>query len=195
MSQQDERVISTRRVYSGRVVDLDISQVILPNGVTTELELIRHPGGAAVVALNEQGCVCLLRQYRHAAGGWLWELPAGKIDDHEPPMDTAVRELADEAGTRARDWQSLGEVISSPGVFCERVHLWLARDIYAVAQAPEEDELLEIHWTPWEQAWSMAMDGSISDGKTLAGLLRARPYAPMQRRDSVKDPGQKGNPL
>ncbi len=166
----------TRRVYSGKVIDLEISEVTLPNGVTTRLELIRHPGGAAAVALDEKNRVCLLRQYRHAAGGWLWELPAGKIDNREPPLETAQRELADEAGAAASDWISLGQVMPSPGVFNEVIYLWLARGLSQVSQAPEEDELLEVHWLDFEEAWAMALDGRIRDGKTLAGLLRARSY-------------------
>ncbi|MBT8131829.1 MAG: NUDIX hydrolase, partial [Gammaproteobacteria bacterium] len=74
-----------RKIYSGRIIDLDIESVTLPNGTDLEMEIISHPGGAAVVALNEKGQVCLLHQYRHVAGGYLWELPAGKIDDGEPP--------------------------------------------------------------------------------------------------------------
>ena len=176
MSPHNETAEETRRVYSGKVVQLDVSRVTLPNGVVTELELVRHPGGSAVVALDTQGSVCLLRQYRHAVKGWLWELPAGKIDNAEPPRETARRELADEAGVSAREWHSLGQMVSSPGVFCEVIHLWLARELTTVARAPEEDELLEVHWLPWEVAWSMAVDGKIRDGKTLAGLLRARPF-------------------
>jgi len=176
MSEHDTAKEDTRRIYSGKVVQLDLSRVTLPNGVVTELELVRHPGGSAVVALDEQGFVCLLRQYRHAIEGWLWELPAGKIDNREPPRETARRELADEAGVSAREWHSLGQVVSSPGIFCEVIHLWLARDLTTVVRAPEEDELLEVHWLPWEVAWSMAVDGKIRDGKTLAGLLRAQPF-------------------
>ena len=176
MTQDSKSEHITRRVYSGRVIDLDISEVTLPNGVTTRLELIRHPGGAAVAALDEKNRICLLRQYRHAADGWLWELPAGKIDKREPPLETAQRELADEAGVAASDWTPLGQMLPSPGVFCEVIYLWMARGLSAVTQAPEEDELLEVHWVDFEEAWAMALDGRIRDGKTLAGLLRARAY-------------------
>lgn len=176
MTQDPKSEHITRRIYSGKVIDLEVSEVTLPNGVTTRLELIRHPGGAAVVALDEQNRICMLRQYRHAAGGWLWELPAGKIDNREPHLETAERELADEAGVGASDWISLGQVMPSPGVFCEVIYLWLARDLAQVAQSPDEDELLEVHWLDFQDAWDMALDGRIRDGKTLAGLLRAQPY-------------------
>src|SRR5689334_8862323 len=94
--------------FRGRVVTLTVDEVTLPNGHRAALEIIHHPGGAAVVALDDQQRVCLLRQYRHAAGAWLWELPAGKLEPNEPPLHTAQRELIEEAGTQAAQWQSLG---------------------------------------------------------------------------------------
>ena len=152
-----------------------LMQVLLRNPLA-EPYILGSSGGAAVAALDEKNRICLLRQYRHAADGWLWELPAGKIDKREPPLETAQRELADEAGVAASDWTPLGQMLPSPGVFCEVIYLWLARGLSAVTQAPEEDELLEVHWVDFEEAWAMALDGRIRDGKTLAGLLRARTY-------------------
>ena len=105
----------SRRIHEGRAVHLDLERVLLPNGHEVELEIVRHPGGAAVVAVDDGGRICLLRQYRHAAGGWLWELPAGKLDEEEPPLATARRELAEEAGVSAAEWTPLGRMISSPG--------------------------------------------------------------------------------
>ena len=160
--------------FKGRVVSVSTEEVTLPNGQRTVLEIVRHPGGAAVVALNGRRQVCLLRQYRHVAGGWLWELPAGKLEPDEPPLSTAQRELAEEAGVSARDWHSLGSCLSSPGVFTERVHLYLATGIDAVATAHERAEVIEIHWLPLERACAWALDGTIDDAKTVIGLLRAR---------------------
>ena len=112
--------------FRGRVITVTVDDVILPNGHRAQLELVHHPGGAAAVAIDEQERVCLLRQYRHAAGGWLWELPAGKLEPDEPPQQTARRELMEEAGVSARHWESLGRYFSSPGVFGEVLHLYLA---------------------------------------------------------------------
>ncbi len=162
-----------QKLYSGKVVSLTLEQVTLPNGEEIELEIVRHPGGAAVVALDDAGRVCLLRQYRHAAGGWLWELPAGKLDTGEPPEATARRELAEEAGVAARDWRGLGKVVSSPGVFTEVVHLYLARRLAPAAAAREHGEVFETHWVPLEEAVARALSGEITDGKTVIGLLRA----------------------
>src|SRR5579862_4436186 len=103
--------------FRGRVVADSTDEVLLPNGHRATLDVVHHPGGAAVVALDASGRSCLLRQYRYVAGGWLWELPAGKLEPHEPPLTTAQRELTEEAGVGASQWESLGVVLSSPGVF------------------------------------------------------------------------------
>jgi ADP-ribose pyrophosphatase len=164
-----------KSIFRGRVIDLALERVTLPNGRETELEIVRHPGGAAAVALDAQGKVCLLRQFRHAAGGWLWELPAGKLDPGEAPLATAQRELQEEAGLLAADWHSLGRMVSSPGVFTEVIHLYLARGLTQVASATEEHELIEVHWLPFDRALAMARDGEITDAKSVVGLFRAQP--------------------
>jgi ADP-ribose pyrophosphatase len=166
----------TTTLYRGRIIDLNLEEIRLPGGETVELEIVRHPGGAAVVALDEAGRVCLLKQYRHAAGGWLWELPAGKIDAGEQPDVTARRELEEEAGVSARDWVSLGRVISSPGVFTEVIHLYLARGLRTFEHRHEPHEVIAIHWVPYARALEMAMTGAIIDGKTLVGLCRAQGF-------------------
>jgi len=165
---------SIRNVFKGRVLTLNLEQVRLPNGRVAELEIAHHPGGAAVVALDASGRVCLLRQFRHAAGGWLTELPAGKLDDGEPPLECAQRELAEEAGMLARRWDRLGEYFSSPGVFTEVIHLFLARDLEATEARPEEHEVFEASWIPLDEAVALAAGGQLHDAKTLIGLLWAR---------------------
>ncbi|MDH3646430.1 MAG: NUDIX hydrolase [Gammaproteobacteria bacterium] len=162
-----------RKIYTGRIVDLDLEAVTLPNGTELEMEIISHPGGAAVVALNDELQVCLLHQYRHIADGYLWELPAGKIDNEEPPLETARRELADEAGVLAAKWEGLGEILSSPGVFSEVIYLYLARQLKIVESSNDADEVLEAHWIPWDKAMTWAQNGKIRDAKSLVGLMRA----------------------
>lgn len=165
---------SIRNVFKGRVLTLNLERVRLPNGRLAELEIAHHPGGAAIVALDADGRVCLLRQFRHAAGGWIIELPAGKLDGGEPPLECAQRELAEEAGVTAGRWEKLGEYFSSPGVFTEVIHLFLARDLAAVAARPEEHEVFETRWVPLDEAAALAAGGQLQDAKTLIGLLWAR---------------------
>jgi 8-oxo-dGTP pyrophosphatase MutT (NUDIX family) len=145
-------VENVRTVFRGRVITVNVETVRLPNGHVTDLEIIHHPGGAAIVAVDAAGRVCLIRQYRHAAGGWVWELPAGKLEPHEPALQTAQRELSEEAGTSAQNWQSLGVIVSSPGVFTEIVHLYLALELDCAKMAHEAGELIEVHWIPLEDA-------------------------------------------
>jgi len=169
-----------RNVFTGRVIQVNVERVTLPNGSTAELEIIHHPGGAAVVAADAEGRVCLLRQYRHAAGGWVWELPAGKIDNREPPFATAQRELQEEAGMQAARWQSLGDYLSSPGVFTEVVHLFLATDLQPTELRPEEHEVFEVHWMPYAKALEMAQSGELRDGKSVVGIFRAMRQLPQR---------------
>jgi ADP-ribose pyrophosphatase len=166
----------TRRTpqFSGRVITVTTDEVLLPNGHRTELEVVHHPGGAAAVAIDAARRVCLLRQYRYVADGWLWELPAGKLEPPEPPLATAQRELAEEAAASARHWHSLGTCRSSPGVFTEVLHLFLATGIAPAAAAHERAEVIEIHWMPFDTACEWALGGTITDAKTVIGLLRAR---------------------
>jgi 8-oxo-dGTP pyrophosphatase MutT (NUDIX family) len=159
--------------YQGRVIRVTVDRVILPNGKQAALEVVHHPGGAAIVALNDLQQVCLLRQYRYVAGGWIWELPAGKLEPAEPPEVTARRELIEEAGVDATDWVSLGSLLSSPGVFSEVIHLYLAQGLSAARSQLEDSEVLEVHWVSFRQACDMALSGELRDAKTSIGVLRA----------------------
>lgn len=160
-------------VYQGRLIRLGIESLTMPNGVAVELEIVRHPGGAAVVALDGDERVYLLRQYRHAAGGWLWELPAGKLEAGESPESTAARELAEEAGLHAADWRPLGRMIATPGFCDEIIHLFLARDLGTATAEPEAHELFELHAIPLADALERVYDGTIFDAKTMLGLTLA----------------------
>ena len=163
-------------IHRGRLIQLNLESVTLPDGRRIELEIVRHPGGAVIAAVNGQNEVCVLRQYRHATReGFIWELPAGCTDPGDPtPLTTAQRELREEAGVRAGQWRELGPIYPTPG-FCDEVlHLFLARDLDHTARDPQQDEVIEVHWLPLEDAAAMALDGRIQDSKTIAGLLRAR---------------------
>ncbi len=160
-----------RPLYQGQVVDLGIEAVRLPDGRSLELEVVRHPGGAAIVALNAQQELCLLRQFRHAGGGWLWELPAGKLEPGEAALTTAQRELEEEAGVRAQTWQTLATVLTTPGFCDEVIHLFLARELQHTTTQHQEHECIEVHWLAFDHALDMARNGDIRDAKTLLGLF------------------------
>jgi 8-oxo-dGTP pyrophosphatase MutT (NUDIX family) len=178
-------LISSTSHFRGRVVHVTVDDVMLPNGHRTQLDVVHHPGGAAAVALDSKERVCLLRQYRYVADGWLWELPAGKLEINEAPLVTAQRELIEEAGTRAANWHSLGAYLSSPGVFTEVIHLFLATDLVAAAKAHEAAEVIEVHWIALSEARRWALDGTIRDGKTALGVLRASDES---IRDALRSP-------
>lgn len=162
--------------FRGRVITVTTDEVTLPNGYRAQLEVVQHPGGAAVVAIDEQERVCLLRQYRYVAGGYIWELPAGKLEPNEPPLTTAQRELVEEAGVSAQHWHSLESYLSSPGIFTEVLHLYLATGIEPAVAAHEKAEVIEVHWMPFAEACEWALSGKIRDGKTALGLIRARHF-------------------
>lgn len=169
----DATMTDRKIAYRGRVIAVEVSQVPLPNGRTARYEIVRHPGGAAVVALNDRDEVCLLRQFRPAGNGWVWELPAGRLEPGEDPQSTALRELLEEAGCEAGQWDSLGSILSSPGVFDETIHLYLARDLTLREIHHEPYEVIEVHWVPLADALQRASDGALRDAKTVIGLLRA----------------------
>jgi 8-oxo-dGTP pyrophosphatase MutT (NUDIX family) len=183
------RILKRQPIYQGRVIDVALETVELPNGSQVELEIVRHPGGAAAVALDDQDRVCLLRQFRHASDGWLWELPAGRIDPGESPFNTAKRELAEEAGLEAVEWTDLGPMHSSPGIFTEVIHLWLGRGLTSLPHNHEHGELIEVHWLPLGQALDWCSDGTITDGKTLIGLYRAGALLQSRMELLLEDPG------
>ena len=160
-----------REIYKGRIVDLRVERVTLPNGAEVDLELMHHPGAAAVVAADEHDRVVLIRQYRHAAGGYIWELPAGVLAPDEPPEACAARELAEETGVVARELRHLGTILTTPGFCDERIHLFLARGLMDGSHAREFDEAIaEIARVPLAEALARVRNGEIVDGKTIVGL-------------------------
>jgi ADP-ribose pyrophosphatase len=163
-----------RDIYRGRIVHLTAEDVVLPNGHRMELEIVRHPGASAVAALAADGAVTLLRQYRHAAGGYLWEVPAGKLDAGEAPEVCAARELREEAGLVASHLESTGSIVTCPGFCDEVIHLFVATGLRPAAQALGEDEVIEgVRAVPLAEAMAMIAAGEIRDAKTIAALVQA----------------------
>jgi len=155
------------------VLDLSVETVELPNGQVFDFEMIRHPGAAAVLPVTGDGRVILVRQYRHATGGWLLEVPAGKLDPGEAPEDCARREVEEEVGWRPGRLRPLGWVWSSPGFCDEKIWLFEATELEVSSQSLEVDEVLEVEYLPLTEAVARAADGRIVDSKTVSCLLRA----------------------
>jgi ADP-ribose pyrophosphatase len=169
-------LLATDRRYSGRVVHLDIDTVRFPDGSTGTLEMFRHPGASAVVPLldpdgHPDPRVLLIRQFRHAAGGFIWEVPAGRLDPGEAPEQCARRELEEETGMRAAALERLTTIYTTPGFTDERIHLYLARGLERGAERREADEFMEVHPLRWSEVLRMMASGEIQDGKTLISLM------------------------
>ena len=169
-------LISTERLYHGRIVSLDRDTVRFPDGSTGQLEMLRHPGASAVVPfLDDPGDtdprVLLIRQFRHAAEEFIWEVPAGRLDPGETPEACARRELEEETGMRARMLERLTMIYTTPGFTDERIHLFLAHGLEAGTQRREADEFLELHPLRWSEVMALVRSGEIQDGKTLTSLL------------------------
>jgi ADP-ribose pyrophosphatase len=166
--------LSSQRVHTGRVIYVTTERVRYGDGPEHDLDLIHHPGAAAVVPLDRDGRVCLVRQYRIGIEDFMWELPAGKLDPGEPPDTCAVRELQEETGILAARWTPLGLFIPAPGIYTERIHLYLAEGLTVGPPSPDVDEELELQWLPLDAAVERVLSGEWTDGKTVVGLLRAR---------------------
>lgn len=165
-----------RVIYTGRIIELRQEDVTLPGGKRVTLDIVHHPGAAAIVAVDDQQQVILLRQYRHAANGFIWEVPAGTLGKGEEPAACAARELEEETGLVAKDWTPLGSVLTSPGFCDERIHLFLARQLSSTAQALDQDEVLTVERFPIARVLAMIDSGEIEDAKSIAALHRALPH-------------------
>lgn len=168
-----EKQVGSTVVYRGNVLTLRVDDVELPSGKRSRREVVEHPGGVAVVAVDRDGSVVLVRQYRYPVRSALWEIPAGKLDRGEDPHECAARELEEETGYRAAVLEEVVPFYTSPG-FCDEVlHLFFARGLTAGEDRPEEDEIIETRWVRRAGLDEMIARGEIRDGKTLLGLFVA----------------------
>jgi ADP-ribose pyrophosphatase len=167
------RLISRRVLWEGSVGSFGLDTVVLPGGQRAELAILHHPGAAAVVPFLDRERIVLLRQFRHAAGGTIWEVPAGKLDAGEDPVVCAERELAEETGYRAGRLERTGSIFTTPGFTDERIHLFCAYDLTPGATAHEHHEVIETEVVALARALDMIDAGEITDGKTIAALFFA----------------------
>ena len=170
--------VSSHRVHTGKIVHLDLDTVRFPDGSTGELEMFRHPGASAVLPFlsdpaGDDPQVLLVRQYRYASGGYLYEIPAGRLDPGEDPADCARRELQEETGCTAAQVERLTTIFTTPGFCDEQIHLFMAVGLTQGEHAREKDEFLEVETLPLSRALSLIESGEIRDSKTVVGLLYA----------------------
>ncbi|HEY5088260.1 MAG TPA: NUDIX hydrolase [Gemmatimonadaceae bacterium] len=166
----------SRRVYTGRVISLDVDEVHFPNGTVGELEIIRHPGASAIVPIlgntsTADPELVLIRQYRYAASGYMYEIPAGRLEAGESPVTCAKRELAEETGYRAERMDELFTMFTTPGFTDERIHVFLAAGLTEGELAREADEIMSIERVPMSRALAMISAGEINDAKTALAIL------------------------
>ena len=167
-------LLESKTIFTGRIIKLNQEKVCLPDQSIDELEIIYHPGGTAIIAVNHKNEVCLLRQYRHAVRDWIWEIPAGILESGDSSREQRARqELQEETGCSAKQWFELGYIQSSPGVFTERVYLFMATELTYGEQNLEQGEVIEVHWVHFSKALQQAQSGEINDAKTCVALCRA----------------------
>ena len=169
-----ERTVESKTLFDGIIVKLKVDQARLPDGKVAAREVVEHPGGVAVLALDEENNVTLVQQYRYPFHQVLLELPAGKLDAGEDHRPAAVRELSEETGLEAEELTYLGCLLASPGFCTERLHMYLARDLRRRASHPDEDEFLNVITMPFEELVRQVMDGTIEDAKTVATTLKVK---------------------
>jgi len=170
---QPETILATRRIYDGRVVSLRVDDVRTPGGLETRREIVEHHGAVALIPIDDAGRVLLVRQYRHAAGRVMIEVPAGTLEPGEDPAACAARELLEETGCTAARFDRIGGIHVSPGFCTEYIHLFRATGLVRGEARPEADEDIEIEAVPWDEAVRRVRDGEIQDAKTVAALLLA----------------------
>lgn len=168
-----EEMVSQGTVYEGVIVNVRRDKARLMDGRITNREVVEHPGGVAVFAMDDQGRVALVRQYRYPMGEETLELPAGKLEPGEDPRDSGLRELAEETGLVPGTFEDMGCLYSSPGILAERIYLYFAKDLTQGPTHPDDGEFVETVWLPYQDLVDKARRGEIKDGKTLVGILKA----------------------
>ena len=171
-----EKKLRRVNTYKGIIVDVETDMVELQNGAVTLREVVRHPGGACVVAVDADGLTAMVRQYRYPYGEQLLELPAGKLEYGEDPLPAARRELSEETGLEADRWIELGSLYTSPGYSSETLYIYLALGLRQGAAHPDPNEFLDVERIPLTELVTRVERGEIHDAKTVVGLLRAERY-------------------
>lgn len=159
-------------IYNGRIIHVRVDDVELPNGRPAKREVVDHPGGVCIAALTDKQELLFVEQFRYPYKEVVLELPAGKLEYGEDPLEAGKRELREETGAAASEYRSLGELYPSPGYCGEIIHLYLATGLAFSAQYPDDDEFLELRRIPLTEAYGMVMRNEIADAKTQVGILK-----------------------
>ncbi len=167
-----EETISKQTIFEGKIITVRLDTVMLPNGTEAKREIVEHPGGVAIVALDENENVYMVRQYRRPFDTILLELPAGKLNYGENPLECGIRELKEETGLVAKTFENLGSFMVSPGFCGEKIHIYLARGLSSEDMNLDEDEFLEVEKYPLTKLMDMIMQNQIEDGKTVIGIIK-----------------------
>lgn len=177
-----EKTIKSERIFTGRILTLDVETVELPDGNTSTREIIRHPGAVAILPIEENGNVIMVRQFRKALEQSILEIPAGKLELNEDPLECAKRELTEEVGKSANQWSLLLNVWSAPGFTDEKIHIYLARQLKEMIGTPDEDEFLQVESYSPEEIKKMVDSEEINDTKTILALLAAGIIKPLKEK-------------
>ena len=169
-----EKTLSSEKIFDGRILHIRRDTVLLPNGHQSTREVVDHPGGVGVLALDDQNRVLIVSQFRYPYEEILREIPAGKLEYGEDPAEAAVRELREETGAVAGSFQSLGELYPSPGYCGEIIRMYLARELSFGDTDPDEDEFLGLERVPFSQLVEQVLSGEIKDAKTIAAVLKTK---------------------
>lgn len=181
-----EKTISTKIVFQGKILTIFFDEVELPDGKITTREKVGHPGAVAIVPVNENNDIILVKQYRYPVEKILVEIPAGKLDDKEPPIECARRELHEEAGIINGEMTLLTTIFTTPGFSNEKMDIFLARGFKEIGNNPEHDEFLHVIKVNIDECIKMIHEGIIMDAKSIIGILLARNYILKTKNESIK---------
>jgi ADP-ribose pyrophosphatase len=165
-----EKTLSSKRIYEGKILNLRIDEVLLPNNNTSHREIVEHNGAVAIVAVNSDNKILLVKQYRKAIDEIMIEIPAGKLEKEESPYECAKRELIEETGFRSNKMDKIFEIITSPGFCDEKIHLFIAKELQVDYMDCDDDEFIDVIEVSIDDAMDMIYKGIIKDSKTIIGL-------------------------
>ncbi|HLR20429.1 MAG TPA: NUDIX hydrolase [Tissierellaceae bacterium] len=172
----EEKTMKSDKIYEGKILNLRIDTIELPDKKYSKREIIEHPGSVGIIAITDDNCLILVKQYRKAAEDFLYEIPAGKLEVNEEPRETAIRELREETSYEANKLNYISEFYTSPGYCNEKIHLFLAEDIYITDLDPEPDEFIETVEFNINELINMINKGEIIDSKTIIGIYYVKDY-------------------